>query len=41
MYSDEFMIKQDNYHVFVPNDLDLQRKLLSAYHNSTLAMHRG
>ena len=41
MYSDEFMIEQDNYRVFVPNDLDLQRKLLSAYHNSTLAMHRG
>ena len=41
MYSDEFMIEQDNYRVFVPNDLDLQRKLLSAYHNSPLAMHRG
>ena len=41
MYSDEFMIKQDNYHVFVSNDLDLQRKLSSAYHNSTLDMHCG
>ena len=40
-YSDEFMSDPDHMRIFVPNDQDLQRHLLHAYHDSPLGMHRG
>lgn len=41
MYRDEFMDNPSHYRIMVPNDIDLQRKLLKAYHDSPLGMHRG
>ena len=31
----------DHYRYFVPHDPELQRKLLSCYHDSSLGIHRG
>lgn len=41
MYRDEFMVNPSQYRIMVPNDIELRRKLLQAYHDSPLAMHRG
>ena len=41
MYRDEFMVNPSHYRIMVPNDIELRRKLLQAYHDSPLAMHRG
>ena len=41
MYHDEFKEVPDNYRYFVPQDPELQRKLLSCYHDYPLGMHQG
>jgi len=41
MYRDEFMDDPNHYRYVVPDDIQLRRHLLRAYHDSPLAMHRG
>ena len=41
MYSDEFLDDPGHYRIFVPDDNTLKSKLLRAYHDSPLGMHRG
>ena len=41
MYRDELMDNQNRYRYVVPDDIQLRRHLLRAYHDSPLAMHRG
>lgn len=41
MYRDEFMADPNHYRYVVPDDIELRRHLLRAYHDSPVAMHRG
>ncbi|KAL9984580.1 hypothetical protein ACROYT_G006890 [Oculina patagonica] len=41
MYSDEFLDDPGHFRIFVPNNKDLKTKLLRAYHDSPIGMHRG
>ena len=41
MYSDEFLDDPGHLRIFVPDNKDLKSRLLRAYHDSPLAMHRG
>ena len=41
MYHDELMDNPDHYWFEVPDDVQLRRHLLQAYHDSPVAMHRG
>ena len=41
MYHDEFMDDPNHYRYVVPDDIQLRRHLLRAYHDSPLAMHTG
>ena len=41
MYRDELMDNPNHYRFVVPDDIQLRRHLLRAYHDSPIAMHRG
>ena len=41
MYSDEFLDDPGHFRIFVPDNKDLKSRLLRAYHDSPLGMHRG
>ena len=41
MYSDEFHDDPGHLRIFVPDNKDVKYKLLRAYHDSPLGMHRG
>ena len=41
MYSDVLMDDPNHLHIFVPSNIELQRHLLHAYHDSSIGMHRG
>ena len=41
MYSDEFLDDPGHLRIFVPDNKDLKSRLLRAYHDSPLGMHRG
>ena len=41
MYSDKLMTDPHHYRIFIPSAPDLQRHLLTAYHDSPIGMHRG
>jgi len=41
MYSDEFLDDPGHFRIFVPDNKYLQTKLLRAYHDSSIGMHRG
>ena len=41
MYSDEFLDDPGHYRIFDSDDNTLKSKLLRAYHDSPLGMHRG
>ena len=41
MYSDKLMTDPHHYRIFIPSDPDLQRHLLTAYHDSPIGMHCG
>ena len=41
MYSDKLMTDPHHYHIFIPSDPELQRHLLTAYHDGLIGMHRG
>ena len=41
MYSDEFLDDSGHFRIFVPDNKDLKTKLLRAYHDSPIGMHRG
>ena len=41
MYRDEFMEDPNHYRIMVPNDIQLQPRLLKEYHDSPVGMHRG
>ena len=38
---DELMEDPNHYRIMVPNDIQLQRHLSRAYHDSPIGMHRG
>ena len=40
MYSDEFL-DAGYFRIFVPDNKDLKSKLLRAYHDSPIEMHKG
>ena len=41
LYSDVLMDDPSHLRIFVPSDIELQRHLLQAYHDSPIGMHRG
>ena len=41
MYSDDFLDDPCHFRIFVPDNKDLKTKLLPAYHDSPIGMHRG
>ena len=41
MYSDEFLDDPGHFRIFVPDNKSLRTKLLRAYHDSPIGMHRG
>ena len=41
MYSDEFLDDSGHFRIFAPDSKDLKTKLLRAYHDSPIGMHRG
>ena len=41
MYSDEFLDDPGHFRIFVPDNKDLKTKLLRAYHDLPVGMHRG
>ena len=41
MYSDILMDDPNHLRIFVPSNIELQRHLLHAYHDSSIGMHRG
>ena len=41
VYADKLMVNPDRFRILVPNDSQLQRHFLQAYHDSPMGMHRG